>query len=88
MNGMSQHKWVAITVPVAQTLGPGMQMRGSLTTSHKHGYEWCIILPQTTVIFPGNPTDSHPLPSVRVNTSTHKSRRTLASRRSKVTPIA
>ena len=67
MNGMfhfkSQDEWVAITVPVAQTLGwltrkktirPGVQMSGSLTTSHKHGYEWCVILPQMTVSFPGN----------------------------------
>ena len=59
----SQDEWVTITVPVAQTLGwltrekrirPGVQMSGSLTTSHKHGDEWCVILPQTTLSFPGN----------------------------------
>lgn len=59
----SQDEWVAITVPVAQTLGwltrekttrPGVQISGSFTTSHKHGYEWCVILPQTTVSFPGS----------------------------------
>ena len=46
------HLFLPITVPVAQTLGwltrektmrPGVQMSGSLTTSHKHGYEWCVI---------------------------------------------
>ena len=59
----SQDEWVAITVPVAQPLGwltrektitPGVQMSGSFTTSHKHGHIWCVILPQTTVSFPGN----------------------------------
>ena len=29
-------------------------MSGSLTTSYKDGYDWCVILPQTTVSFPGN----------------------------------
>ena len=65
----SQDEWVAITVPVAQTLGwftrektmrPGVQMSGSFTTSHKHGYEWRVILPQTTVSFPGNFTIQPP----------------------------
>ena len=59
----SQDEWVAITVPVVQPLGwltrektirPGVQMSGSFTTSRKHGHEWCVILPQTTVSFPGN----------------------------------
>ena len=44
----SNDEWMAITVPVAQSLGwltgektfrPGVQMNGSLTTSHKHGDE-------------------------------------------------
>ena len=29
-------------------------MNASLTTSHKHAYEWCVILPQTSVSFPEN----------------------------------
>ena len=65
----SQDEWVAITVPVAQTLAwltmektiiPRVQMSGSFTTSHKHGHEWCVILPQTTVSFPGNFTIQPP----------------------------
>ena len=56
-------EWVAVIVPVAQTLGwlarektirPGVQVSGSFTTGHKHGCEWCVILPQTTVSFPGS----------------------------------
>ena len=43
-----------------KTIRPGVQMSGSLTKSHKHGYEWCVILPQTTVSFPGNFTIQPP----------------------------
>ena len=32
----------------------GVQMNTSLTTTYKHGYEWCVILPQTSINFPGN----------------------------------
>ena len=59
----SYDEWIAITVSVAQALGwltsektvsPGVQMNTSLTTTYKHGYEWCVILPQTSINFPGN----------------------------------
>ena len=59
----SYYEWIAITVSVAQALGwltsektvrPGVQINTSLTTTYKHGYEWCVILPQTSINFPGN----------------------------------
>ena len=59
----SYDEWIAVTVSVAQALGwltsektvrPGVQMNTLLTTTFKHGYEWCVILPQTSINFPGN----------------------------------
>ena len=35
-------------------------MNGVLTTSQKHGYEWCVILPQMSVTFPRNFTKQPP----------------------------
>ena len=59
----SYDEWIAIAVSVAQALGwltsektvrPGVQMNSSLTTTYKHGYEWCVILLQTSINFQGN----------------------------------
>ena len=37
-----------------KTIRLGVQMNVLLTTGYKHGYEWCVILSQTSVSFPEN----------------------------------